>query len=146
MISGVVRDRHRGVGLGDAVIDRPVLVVVVGTACEAPWIIVVRAGGSVRGVAYFNDFGRVLFLSVYTGDRVSRRVRKTGVGRAGTGVWRDHHRRIRLGNARSEERRVGKEGGTAWEAPRIIVIRDGVCVRGAAYVNGADSVLRLAVS
>ena len=77
----------------------PLVVVVVGAASEAPRIAVVRPGVGVRRAAHVNRAHRGSGLAVHTGDRVGRRVRKPGVGRAGTGVRRDHHRRVGLGDA-----------------------------------------------
>src|SRR5207247_10209978 len=60
--------------LGNAVVDRAALVVVVGAACEAPRIIVVRPGRDVAGAAHVNGAHRGPSLAVYARDRKSTRL------------------------------------------------------------------------
>ena len=144
--TGVRRDHHRRVGLGDAIGDRRGGdVVVIGRAREAPAVTGVRAGGGVCRVAHVNRAHCGPSLPVHTGDRRDgRRVRKTGVSRAGTGVGRHHHRRVRLVDRQRSS--AGGDGATRVCEYSLVLIAvhghgrvvDGICrARGAADVAEA---------
>ena len=101
----VRRDRKRRVRLVDVIVDRAALVVVVGRACEAPGIAVVRAGVGVRRAAHVNRAHRGSGLAVHTGDRRDgRRVRIAVIRHA---VRRDRKRRVRLVDVIVDRRRSG---------------------------------------
>ena len=113
-------------------------VVVVGRACEAPRSLLYVPAVGVRRVAHVNRADGGPRLAVHTGDRVRSPCAEAGIGRAGTGVRRDHHRRVRLGDAIVDRAAGVVVVGAACEAPRIVVVRAGRGVRRAAHVNRAD--------
>ena len=131
----VSRHRKRRVRLADVIIDRPALVVVVGRACEAPRIIVVRPGVGVRRVGHVNRAHRGSGLPVHTGNRRDgRRVRVAVIRHA---VSRHRKRRVRLADVIINRPALVVVVGRACEAPRIIVVGAGVGVRRAGHVNRA---------
>ena len=103
--TGIRINHHRRSGFGNAVVNRAADIVVVGAAREGPLVARVDAGGGVYRVGYVDGANGSSCLAVHTADRVSRRVRKPGIGRGRTGVRRDHHRRLCLGNMPGAARR-----------------------------------------
>ena len=103
----VRRDHDHRVSLGDAVSNRRIAdIIVVGRAREEPVVAGIRARVGVGRVTHVNRAHSGPRLAVHTGDRGNgRRVRKTGVGRAGTGVQRDRDSRIRRCNMPRAARR-----------------------------------------
>ena len=109
-------------------LTRAARVIVVGRAGKAPRIIVIRPRIGVCGAAHVNRAHCGSALAVHTVDRVRRRVRKTGVGRRRTGVRRDHHRRVCLGDAVVDRATGIVVVGCACEAPLITVVGAGIGV------------------
>ena len=131
----VSRDRKRRVRLTDVIVNRPALVVVVGSAGEAPRIIVVGAGVGVRRSAHVNRAHRGSGLPVHTGNRRDgRRVRVAVIRHA---VSRDRKRRVRLTDVIVNRPALVVVVGRASEAPGIIGVRPGVRVCRAGHVNRA---------
>ena len=119
--TGVGRDYHRRIGLGDAVIDCTVLVVVIGRACKAPWSLLYMPArcASCRLRRQSQLCPR---LPIHASDRVGRRVRNPSIRRRWTGVRCDDYRGSCLGDAVVDRAVLVVVVGGASKAPRIIVV------------------------
>ena len=138
--AGVGRNHYRRVGPVDVIINRSALVVVVGSACEAPRITVVGPGVGVYRSGHVNRAHRGSGLPIHTGNRRDgRRVRVAVIRHA---VSRDRKRRVRLTDVIVNRSALVVVVGRASEAPRIIVVgpRVGVCRAG--HVNRCPPWLR----
>ena len=111
--------RYRRVGLADKVINRAVLVVVVGATVEAPGIAVIRPRVGVRRAAHVDAAACRRRVGPHAGNRVGRRVR---IGVIRHAVSCHHDRRVGLVDVVVDRAALVVVVGRTGEAPGIAVI------------------------